>query len=414
MNGYSEMREVAVWVQMKAACTVVMHYWPDTLPSRIMMSTAVPTFAEKANTAQLTADNVEPGVRYGYDVYADGVNQTGGLDLHFNTQSLWQYRVDPPNFTIATGSCTYINETAYDRPGKAYGKQYGIFESITNAQPDMMLWLGDNVYFREADWLSRSGILRRYTHSRSLPELQPLLQTGHHYAIWDDHDYGPNDALGSFPQKRLTREAFGLFWANNGYGLDGQGGITGAFQFNDLHFFMLDNRWSRSSATSQTVPPQMLGKAQIDWLVENLAYSHAPFKIVAVGGQILNDAAVWENYANYPVEREYLLDRIAEEGIEGVVFLTGDRHHTELCRVVHKGVTMYDLTISPLTSGTHEDGDAATTNRVEGKLYNKTNFGLLEVSGPGKARVLNMRVMDADGNEVWSHQVEAASWNELP
>lgn len=410
MNGYSEMREAAVWVQMSEACEVQMHYWPDTAPEAVMKSAAVHTFAEKAYTAQLTATEVEPGTRYGYAIYADGQLQTDSLDLYFDTQALWQYRSDPPAFRIMAGSCAYINEEAYDRPGRAYGKDYHIYESMADAGTDMMLWLGDNVYFREVDWFSQTGMHKRYTHTRTLPEMQRLLRTGHHYAIWDDHDYGPNDAVRSYPHKEMALETFKQFWANNGYGVHGGGGITSAFQFNDVHFYLLDNRWNRTDYQNKTTEHQMLGEEQMDWLIESLAYSRAPFKIIAVGSQVLNDAKVYENYANYPEERARLLDRIAAEGIKGVIFLTGDRHHTELCKVVHKGCLMYDLTLSPLSSGTHDGGDGDTTTRVDGTLYNETNFGMLDVSGPRKDRSINMRVMDADGNEVWSHVVSEKEW----
>jgi len=411
MNGYSEMREAAVWVQMTEACIVELYYRPDTAPEAVERSLAVSASPERAYTAHLIADKVEPGVRYTYDIYANGQNQTANLDLSFTTQALWQYRTDPPEFTIAAGSCAYINEEAYDRPGKGYGQDYAIFERIADAEPDMMLWLGDNVYFREADWFSKSGIHRRYTYARSLPEVQRLLRTGQHYAIWDDHDYGPNDAVRSWPQKDKTLEAFKMFFANNGYGVNGLGGITSFFQFNDLHFFLLDNRWNRTDYKAKTVDHQVFGREQIDWLIENLAYSRAPFKFIVTGGQILNDAAVYENYANYPEERAYLLDRIAEEEIEGVIFLTGDRHHTELCRVEHKGTVMYDLTLSPLTSGTHDGGDDETTNRVEGTLYNLNNFGLIEVSGPRKERQLKIRVLDKEGTDVWEHTVSRGDFS---
>lgn len=410
MNGYSEMREAAVWVQMNDACIVELHYWPEDEPDKMKRSLAKSADPEKAYAVHLIANDLEPGTSYRYKILANGEEQNGEQEYRFRTQVLWQYRSDPPDVRFAAGSCAFVNEEEYDRPGRAYGDAYHIFERMADAQPDMTLWLGDNVYFREVDWFSRSGMLSRYTHARSLPELQRLLHTGQHYAIWDDHDYGPNDAVGVFPHKDKAKEAFELFWANNGYGLDGTGGVSGFFQFADADFFLLDNRWHRTDYNQKGAEHRMLSKEQIDWLVQNLAFSRAPFKFVAVGSQVLNDAAVWENYANYPEERQYLLDRIADEGIKGVVFLTGDRHHSELCKVEHKGVVMYDLTLSPLTSGTHEGGDAATSNRVEGTLYNERNFGLLEITGPRKERVLTMRLMNNQGEEVWRRSLNAADW----
>lgn len=406
MKGYTEMREALIWVQMEQACIVELVYWPDTMPEREYRSLAKAAAPENANVVHLVADSVEPGVTYGYAIYANGKNQTQDRELTFSSQALWQYRTDPPELKIALGSCAYINEEKYDRPGKSYGSTYQIFEAIADQNPDMMLWLGDNIYLREVDWFSRSGIQRRYTHTRSLPEMQRLLATANHYAIWDDHDYGPNDATRTFPFKEETLKAFKLFWANNTYGVNELGGITSAIEYGDVHFFILDNRWHRSEADMKTIDEQMLGEAQVDWLIELLKYSRAPFKFVAVGSQILNTAAVYENYANYEKERENLLRRIAEEGITGVIFLTGDRHHTEMSMVEIDGIKIYDLTVSPLTSGTHNPGDEANENRIEGSLINEHNFGLLNITGPRKDRQVEIQILDASGEELWNYKIE--------
>ena len=37
--------------------------------------------------------------------------------MKVQTQVLWDYRMDPPPFSFVTGSCAYINEAQYDRPG---------------------------------------------------------------------------------------------------------------------------------------------------------------------------------------------------------------------------------------------------------------------------------------------------------
>ncbi len=410
MNGYSEMREALVWVQMKEASDVQLVYWWDSIPTQTYVSSVVRARSENAYTAHLLADRVEPGRKYGYRILANGKSQTEGEEMYFTTQTLWQYRMDPPDFTIAAGSCTYVNEAAYDRPGKKYGDNFQIFEKIADAQPDMMLWLGDNTYLREADWFTKTGIIHRYTHTRAIPEMQRLLRSTQNYAIWDDHDFGPNDADRAFPHRDKTLEVFKLFWANNGYGAHELGGITSAFQFNDIDFFLLDDRWHRTASDVVTIPAQIFGDDQISWLIELLKYSAAPFKIIATGGQVLNDAKVYENFSNYESEREKLLNRIADEGIKGVIFLTGDRHHAELIKVVHKGMLMYDLTTSPLTSGIHKSGDEGTTNRVEGTLFLEHNFALLHVSGPRNKRELKLQLMDKDGEEVWTHTIKASEW----
>jgi alkaline phosphatase D len=406
MNGYSEMREVAIWVQMNQACIVELVYWSDSIPDKEFTSAPVVAEPDKAFAVKLIADSVQPGLAYNYSIYANGRNQTSNRQLSFQTQPLWRWRTSPPPFKMALGSCTYINEERYDRPGKAYGGDYQIFESIAEKNPDMMLWLGDNVYLREADWFTRTGILERYTHTRGIPEMQNLLSAAHHYAIWDDHDYGPNDANRSFPHKDKTLDAFKLFWANNGFGTNDLGGITSAFQFHDAHFYLLDNRWHRTDPNLETVEEQVFGKQQIDWLIENLKYSRAPFKFVAVGGQILNDAKVYENYANYEVEREYLLNRIEKEKIKNVIFLTGDRHHTELSQINRGGIIIYDLTISPLTSGFY-DREEANSNRIDGTKVNQRNFGLISVYGEYGERAMKIEVFDSDGILLWERVISS-------
>jgi len=226
MVGYADYREVALWVQTTQEATVYFEYWEAGKPEQRYRTAAVRTTAADGFTARIIADHLEPGRKYEYALFINGQEVSRPYPLRFQTLPLWQWRTDPPNFRIAVGSCLYINEPAYDRPGRPYGGDYEILQAIYEKQPDAMLWLGDNVYLREVDWNTRSGMIKRYTHTRSVPEMQPLLGSVHHYAIWDDHDYGPNNSDRSFIHKDQSREVFELFWANPTYGLDGEHGAS--------------------------------------------------------------------------------------------------------------------------------------------------------------------------------------------
>ena len=407
MLGYNEQREVAIWVQTTRPADVHIAY---TGGGKTLKTAVVSTQKETAYTATLIADGVQPGQTYTYEVVVDGAPIALPYPTEFTAQSLWQYRADPPDFTVAVGSCTYINEERYDRPGNGYGGGYDIFSAIDAKQPDMMLWLGDNNYLREVDWSTRTGYQHRYTHSRSVPTMQPLLARTHHYAIWDDHDYGPNNADRSWIHRELAGETFDLFWANPTSGLRtseqryGVNGITTAFRYNDVDFFLLDNRSFRTPNDQQQKDNvTLLGEPQLEWLIESLVFSNAKWKMVAVGGQVLNTAEMWENYINLaPNELRYLLARINEEGITGVVFLTGDRHHTELSELkLPNGNMVYDVTISPLTSGAHDPEDEVNKNRVAGTLVTTNNFGVLSFSGPAAERKLGIQVFGAAGGLLW-------------
>ncbi|HTF81133.1 MAG TPA: alkaline phosphatase D family protein, partial [Cytophagales bacterium] len=329
MVGYSEMLEVKLWLQTKSAARVYIAYSNDSLKIR-RRTDVVLTDKGTAFTAHLLADSVVPGLRYQYEVYINDVKLKFPYPLQFQTLSLWQHRSDPPNFKFALGSCFYANEEAYDRPDRSYGGNYEIFTEIHKHRPDFMVWLGDNVYLREPDWNSRTGILRRYTHTRAVKELQPLLASSHHYAIWDDHDFGPNDASWSFHGKELTLEACKLFWANLNYGVGGTEGITGTFEWGDAQFFLLDDRWYRENPKLSDSAKTMLGAKQLSWLIDALKASKASYKFVAVGSQVLNPNGDFETFVNYKQEREALLEMVFLNKIKNVVFLTGDRHFTEL------------------------------------------------------------------------------------
>ena len=409
MVGYVDMLEVMLWVQTARPAEVQIQYRELGSDGEFLLTAPVQTEHRMAYTAKLLADRVEPGKSYTYDVLVDGKKVELPYPTSFRTQALWAWRSDPPNFKVALGSCVYINETEYDRPGRPYGSEYEIFGAIDDQRPDLMLWLGDNTYLREVDWWTRTGIMHRHTHTRSTAEMQPLLAHTAHYAIWDDHDYGPNNSDRSWINKEVAKEVFDMFWANPGSGLPGQGGITTMFRYNDVDVFLLDNRSFRTPNDQKVGDRTVLGEAQLEWIIESLIFSNARFKLVCIGGQVLNSVERFENYINLaPAERDYLLRRIDQEDIKNVIFLTGDRHHSELSALELPGGNMvYDLTASSLTSGTGRNRDEINTNRVDGTLVVQHNFGMLEFSGPWEERQLVMKICDAAGEILWEHTIKA-------
>ncbi|MCF8302307.1 MAG: alkaline phosphatase family protein [Bacteroidales bacterium] len=410
MVGYSEMQEVMLWVQTKVPAVARIVYWDQENPNRKYSTDRVITSRKEAFTAHLVADSVEPGNQYGYELYINNRKMEFMYKTEFQTQTLWQWRTDPPDFRFAAGSCAYFNEKEYDRPGEPYGNGYDIFMSILRKDPNFMLWMGDNVYLREADWNTRTGILHRYTHDRATPQLQPLLASVHHYAIWDDHDYGPNNSNRSWWNKEDTYEAFKLFWANPSYGIDDMEGAITFFEWNDMDFFLLDNRTYRTPNYRNEPGKTILGEEQLQWLFDALTYSRSPYKFVVMGGQFLNTSGQGETYSNYGFEKERqrIIDFIYEQGIQGVVFLTGDRHHSELSILKKENKpTIWDLTLSSLTAGPHTTADEETnTLQVDGTLVMERNFGMVDVKGPRKDRKLIITVFDTQGEELWTRTIE--------
>ena len=409
MVGYSTMQEVLLWVQTSENAKVHFEYYEIDNPSIRFKTDEKITEKKTGFVAKLIADQVMPGKKYNYEIFINDIKVFRDYEMEFQTQQLWKWRTDPPDFKFVIGSCSYVNEPKFDRPGEPYGSNFEIFNSINKKNPDFMLWLGDNTYLRESDWNSRTGFIKRYSHTRALRELQPLLASTHHYATWDDHDYGPNNSDGSFWLKETASEIFKLFWTNPNYDVTGKGGITGLFQWSDVDFFLMDNRYHRTSNNNFTEDRQILGKDQIDWLINALTFSQATFKFIAMGGQVISSGAVYENYATYPEERKYLLDKIREAKIEGVIFLDGDRHHTVLSKMQESDEVypLYDLTCSSLTAGVNDDDESYNKYSLKETLVGENNFGMLNVTGPANNRVLIIKIFDKDGQELWQKSISA-------
>lgn len=409
MPGYSEMKEVAIWLQTKSQADVFIKYR--------LKGTKVEHFTNKVQTnkktgftALLIADTLEPGNSYDYDVYVDGIKEVFAFETIFKTQKLWKWRGDAPDFSFLMGSGAYINEEKYDRPGDGYGGEYKIYNAMTDENSDFMIWLGDNIYLREPDWNSWTGIIHRYTQARTTPEMRNFLSSTHHYAILDDHDFGPNDSDRSFWNKNQTQEAFELFWANPSYGVgDIKGAIT-AFEYADCEFFLLDNRTYRSPNRRKTGEKTQLGEEQLQWLFDNLSSTYAKFKFVVMGGQLLSTSGVFEAYTNYGFneERQRIIDFIYEEEIKNVVILSGDVHFSEVSVLRSEGKpTIWDLTSSPLNSGFNTNAmNQNNTLRIPESVIMERNYTKISVVGNKNERHLVATYFDVDGKLLYELEIQ--------
>ncbi len=410
MKGYIDMKEAAIWLQTTKPAEVYMKYYPNNDKEQFHFSNRVNTTYDKALTAHLFADTLEPGTTYTYELYINGKKTDLPYPSVFTTQKIWKWRTDAPDFKFAMGSGAYINETAYDRPGKPYGSGYEIYNHIADMHPDFFLWLGDNVYLREPDWNTRAGIFHRYSHDRAIPELQKFWATTHHYAIWDDHDYGPNDSDKGFWNKNETYNAFKLFWANPSYGVGDIKSTTTFFNWSDCDFFLMDNRTFRTPNKRIEDNKTELGEEQLQWLFDNLVNSYGTFKFIVLGGQFLSNSGEYESYSNYgfAAERQRIIDFIYKQKIKNVIFLTGDVHFSEISVLKKRNQpTLWDITSSALNSGVNINGDKQPNAlRIPESVILEHNYTMLEVTGKRNERVLKVTYYGTKGNKLYEMEIK--------
>lgn len=414
MVGATAMRQAKVWLQATGEGKAQIEYWNVNDPQAVRRTKPVSLTDDNDHTAHFLLGLLEPGESYGYRVLIDGNEQKVPQSLAFRAQALWQWRTDAPDWKLLTGSCAYINEAAYDRPGRPYGgppETTRIFNAMAAQAPDLTVWAGDYMYYREADWDSELGMRHRWRHDRAAPNKQGLLRTGSHLSIWDDHEYGPNDANASYHLKGTALELFKRYWANPSYGLPETPGTFTSHRFNDAEFFLLDNRYHRDHDRLNAPGKSKLGAAQLRWLKNALLASVSPIKVIVLGSQVTNNSRRSENWGNYPEERADFLRFLVEHKVDGVFLLTGDRHFTELLKTERPGTyPLYELTCSPLLSGvpSNLDAERAKPQVVPGTFVDRRNFCAIEFIGPRDARKLVVKSYSPDNKLNWSHELKLA------
>lgn len=434
MLAWQEHREVLIWLETEGETEAALLVTPHaekgmaaiTITRRVTPARTIVN-PMGSNIHHFVVDGLSMGQSFRYEIELDGrlIERPEGVGPYlFRTKDQWEHRRPPPDIHFLTGSCAYFNDEPTDRPGSPYGQDQAIFEAMADTGAQFMVWLGDNMYLRESDWTSRSGIFYRWRYDRANPALQRLLRTMHHYGTWDDHDFGPNDAGRSYELKDITYEAWKAYFPTIAAGEHDNRGIYTRFKQGDAEFFILDGRYHRDCAElAPELHPgkSILGERQLRWFLDALSTSAKDrtvnFRFVVVGSQFLNPFAVFENFAQYPHDRQRILDFIEQRRIPGVIFLTGDRHFGELSRLeLSNGQSVIDFTSSPLTAGSNRrpvtEGDrwAEANNpiRVPGTLFTEQHFGSVRITGLRNDRVVRFSHHGLDGSEVWSREVRAS------
>ena len=408
--GNVELRNATIWAEVSPQVkSVAVKFYPVSNPSLKKTVLYKNILGNDFNPVKIELNGLDFNTTYIYSLIVDAKPANTSFTTKFTTKDLWQYRKPAPDFNFLAGSCAYFNEPVFDRPGKPYGGDSSIFETMANTPASFHVWMGDNWYTREVDFSTAWGLQYRASRDRSHTILQRLMASMPQYAIWDDHDYGPNNAGISYIFKEESRNIFKNYTINPSYGEEGKG-IYSQFSYSDVDFFLTDNRYFRSEpemADSAEGKPlagkTYFGAKQMEWLKNALLHSQATFKIIVSGSQVLNPLNKFECMRLYSYEHEYLLHFLSVNKISGVLFFSGDRHHSEIIKLERPGLyPLYDVTISPYTAGVSKvrDEEAKNLYRVSGTLVEEQNFGKITVSGKKNERILHVGFIGIKGEKL--------------
>ncbi len=340
----------------------------------------------------------------------EGKFPTRGVALSLRTAPEWsQFGM----VRIGFGSC--CNDVQFPKAK--------IFAAAAHEKPDLFLFGGDNSYYvreyeveritkkgekkievridttsGDGDWKSGGRMFARQLTTRRNAWLQPLIRNVPCYAIWDDHDYGPNDADRTFEERKKSLRVFKKMWANRDYGIKGTKGCFSSFRRGPVEVFLMDCRYHKYVKTK--AHPDVAanectiwGAEQFKWLCDGLAESEAPVKMIVNGTPFMSRPKTGEgHFREARVEYNGLLTHLEKHRIGGVVFLTGDRHYTEMMTLRRGDQSMIlEFTSSPVSWGKKigalsEPSQPAARNGAPSIVWSLggDSYGLVTVDIPEK------------------------------
>ena len=285
---------------------------------------------------------------------------------------------NPSVYSIGFGSCL------------TQERSMPIFNSIKAENYDLFLMLGDNVYGDS----EREDLLElREAYDKQRQNLDSFNFNFPFEAIWDDHDYGLNDAGKEYTYKEDAEQLFLDFWniseddvRRTRPGLyfewiENIEGITVQMLFLDTRFFRdgLLPTDERGVPGKERYLPQtdtstsMLGDVQWSWLEQKMA-TEVDHRIIVSSIQFLAMGHGWEAWKTMPHERHRLTDLIDQSSSDSVLFISGDRHRGGLYQLTSAaGKNIFEMTSSSLNLSFTNDEEAGPL-RV-GPTFVQENYG---------------------------------------
>ncbi len=387
MLGHIAHDRALVWVKASNAGQVTLRVSirRDLANARLVSGPAVT--AETAFSGVVEIPDLEPGSRYYYSVLLDGEAVTAPPHASFQTP--------PAPGTSGKMRVAFVSCSGY----RGYMAAAAWGDMAARPDFDVLLQLGDNHYVNTSELAKQRAY---YLMHRQVGGFRDLTAKVPCVGIWDDHDFGPNDSDGTLPGKAESLRAFREAWANPAFGEAENPGCYFKFTRGDVDFFMLDVRYHRSPDKGEKNEQKtMLGEKQRAWLKREIAASKAKFKFIG-SGSVFESGGPLDSWTSYPAERRALLDSLRD--IEGVVFLTGDRHFTAGYQIEGRFV---EVTSGPVGSGnaTCPQSPELWISCSEGKMWS-----IFEVDTTGPEPKLAYELWHAGGGMTERREL---SWDEV-
>ena len=274
-----------------------------------------------------------------------------------------------------------------------------MWTSYLNQFVDVNFMIGDNVYADRLDdgsvkTADPDQLWQRYIQTWDRLYFYHSANLSPTYYLWDDHDYGKNDGGSDYKYKEESRD---IFWTFHPAGdLEGSyektvgaGSHLKAF---DQDFIFIDGRYFRKGKSGSR-----WGKEQTDLVLKKVKSSTAKLIWLIQGDQFFGAYHPFESYEkDHLRDFNRLMNKLKRTG-KKVVFVSGDRHLTEIMKIEKEvlGYKTYEIT----SSGMHA--------KVFPGSFKRHPNPRGEVGASG---VFNFTVLDFDPQKLKKTKVQVTSY----
>lgn len=407
MQGYTTPTTTKVWIMVKQAgiASVTLR---DTNTNEVFTEILkTKDFTEHLGHHMLTFSFVglRASTNYQCTIHVDGET----YDLKRSIKTAKSDPAEPYSFIVTSCAISLPVGLRWLHPGI----EDRVFKFAIKEGGDFSLWLGDYLYYRpfltsDMTKFSSENMYKQWIEKRKKPKIQAFMESMPQYAMWDDHDFGPNNSDSSFVLKKTALQIYEDFFPNPQNIDKPVPGNYFHFTYLDSEIFMTDGRTYRTPETEEH--PQMLGPEQIEWLQQKLLASKATFKFVGFGSQVLNTCSVGECLWKYQDELQTIMNFVIANKIEGVIFMSGDRHHSELLRMDYSkdSYPFYEFTSSGITSfrrRTRRTSEKMNPTRVGKSLADFQNYGKIFIEGEPGDKTLTFKIFRKRGKLFYEHTI---------
>jgi alkaline phosphatase D len=369
----------------------------DTAPVATGTATADPSYAWSVH---VDVDDLRPDTAYWYRFRCGGWTSPVG-----RTRTTPVPSADTPA-RFAVLSCQNLA-----KPGGGVFALNPVADLVARDEIDFVVHLGDYIYeFGRPGHVppractSLTDYRRRYGQYKSTAALRELHAQVPMYCVPDDHEYY-NDVFGRDPDMSAAQAAridaaVQAYWEN----MPLRGGppqrdpASGRLQLTlhravrwgkHLDLLVVDDRQYRVPDTT------ILGAAQLDWLLEKVAGSHATWTAVGSGVPVAwfpNFAGARDKWTGFDADRSALTDALArrleqrQQRAFNPVVLSGDTHrgvvtHVRQRQDADSALVATEFVGPPVTSNSGADFDADADRGAYRVQYAFADGGLQSYRG---------------------------------